>query len=292
VLRGLVFLIFLPLNLAFWGTFVFLGGVVRLFTFGAARRKAILAAAFFGECWVATNNWMFDRLLDTRWDIRGMEGVRRDGHTLIISNHISWIDIFAEFRAFHGRAPLIRFFLKHTLMWAPIAGQAAWALEFPFMRRYSPEYLKQHPEKRGRDLETTRKACSRYRDMPVPILNYVEGTRFDRDKHDEQQSPYRYLLRPRVGGIAFVIASLAEQLDAIYDVTLVYPSRDVSMWDFVSNKVPWIIVHGRRLDVPAEFRTDAITEPGPARDAFKEWVGRIWQEKDDLIGRILLESHQ
>jgi 1-acyl-sn-glycerol-3-phosphate acyltransferase len=292
VLRGLVFLIFLPLNLAFWGTFVFLGGVVRLFTFGAARRKAILAAAFFGECWVATNNWMFDRLLDTRWDIRGMEGVRRDGHTLIISNHISWIDIFAEFRAFHGRAPLIRFFLKHTLMWAPIAGQAAWALEFPFMRRYSPEYLKQHPEKRGRDLETTRKACSRYRDMPVPILNYVEGTRFDRDKHDEQQSPYRYLLRPRVGGIAFVIASLAEQLDAIYDVTLVYPSRDVSMWDFVSNKVPWIVVHGRRLDVPAEFRTDAITEPGPARDAFKEWVGRIWQEKDDLIGRILLESRQ
>ncbi|HYI08645.1 MAG TPA: acetyltransferase [Thermoanaerobaculia bacterium] len=290
MLRALVFLIFLPLNLAFWGTLVFLTGLAKLVTFGSLRRKVILVAAFFGERWVATNNWMFDRLLDTRWDIRGMEGVRRDAHTLIISNHISWVDIVAEFRAFHGRAPIIRFFLKHTLMWAPVVGQAAWALEFPFMRRYSAEYLKQHPEKRGRDLETTRRACARYRDMPVPILNYVEGTRFDREKHEEQQSPYRYLLRPRIGGIAFVIASLADQLDAIYDVTLVYPRRDVTMWDLVSNKIPWIIVHGRRLDVPAEFRTDAIIEPGPTRDAFKEWVGRIWQEKDDLIGRVLAES--
>jgi 1-acyl-sn-glycerol-3-phosphate acyltransferase len=292
VFRAAVFLIFLPLNLAFWATLVFLGGLFKLVTFGAVRRRVLLVTAWFGECWVATNNFMFDLLLDTRWEIRGMEGVRADAHTLIISNHISWIDILAEFRAFHGRAPLIRFFLKHTLAWAPFAGQAAWALDFPFMRRYSPEYLKQHPEKRGRDLEATRRACARYRDMPVPILNYVEGTRFSRDKHEEQQSPYRYLLRPRVGGIAFVIASLADQLDAIYDVTLVYPRRDITMWDLISNRIPWILVHGRRLDVPAEFRTDAITEPGPTREAFKEWVGRIWQEKDDLIGQILLESKQ
>lgn len=290
MLRALVLLVFLPLNLALWGTLVFLAGLVKLLTIGRARRKVILAAAWFGERWVATNNRMFDRMLDTRWDIRGMEGVRHDAHTLVISNHVSWVDIFAVLRAFHGRAPLIRFFLKHTLIWAPVAGQAAWALEFPFMRRHSPEYLAQHPEKRGQDLETTRRACARYRDLPLPILNYVEGTRFTRDKHDEQQSPYRYLLRPRVGGIAFVVASLADQLDAIYDVTLVYPRRDVTMWDFISNRLPWIIVQGRRLDVPAEFRTAAITEPGEARDRFKEWVGEIWKEKDALIGQILHES--
>lgn len=290
MLRALVLAIFLPLNLAFWGTLVFLGGLFKLLTFGALRRRVILVLAWFGERWVATNNVVCDLLLTTRWDIRGLEEVRHDSHTLIISNHISWIDILAVLRAFHGRAPLIRFFIKSTLIWAPVAGQAAWALDFPFMRRYSPEYLKEHPEKRGRDLETTRRACSRYRDMPVPILNFVEGTRFSREKHEEQKSPYRYLLRPRMGGVAFVIASLADQLDAVYDITLVYPKRDVTFWDFIANRLPWIVVQGRRLDVPPELRTDAITEPGPERERFKEWVGEIWREKDELIGRILLES--
>jgi 1-acyl-sn-glycerol-3-phosphate acyltransferase len=158
------------------------------------------------------------------------------------------------------------------------------------MRRYSQEYLKQHPEKRGRDLETTRKACRRYRHIPVSILNYVEGTRFTRDKHEEQQSPYRHLLRPRVGGVGFVIASLSEQLDSMIDVTIVYPHRDMSMWDFVTNRLPWIAVRARRIDIPPELLTSAITEPGREREQFKVWVEKIWQEKDEEIARILLES--
>jgi hypothetical protein len=151
------------------------------------------------------------------------------------------------------------------------------------MRRYSPEYLAKHPEKRGRDLETTRRAVQHYRDVPVAILNFVEGTRFTREKHADQESPYRQLLRPRIGGIAFVLASMGEQLEAFLDVTLAYPGGDVRVWDFVSGRVPRITVGVRRIDVPSEFYTAAITEPGPARDRFKAWIGEVWREKDELL---------
>ena len=287
VLRALLILLLLTLNLSLWGTLVFLGGIVKLLTFGAPRRAIIRALPLLGEQWVRFNDWIFDSLLSTRWEIHGFEDLRRDGRYLVISNHVSWIDIFALFRVFLDKGPFIRFFLKQQLIWFPFAGQACWALGFPFMRRYSPEYLKKHPEKRGRDLETTRVACRRYRHVPVSILNFVEGTRFSREKHEDQQSPYRYLLRPRIGGIGFVLASLADQLDGMYDVTLVFPRRDVTMWDFITNRVAWVKIEGRRLEVPPEFQRSEVTEPGEAREEFKAWVDTIWREKDARIGEII-----
>lgn len=269
-----------------WGTLVFLGGLVKFLTFGETRRKVILVLASFGDHWVTINNSIFDTFLTTKWIIEGIDDLHRDGHYLIISNHVSWVDIFALFRAFHERAPFIRFFLKQILIWFPIAGQACWALEFPFMRRYTPEYLARHPEKRGRDLETTRLACERYSAIPVSILNFVEGTRFSREKQEDQQSPYRHLLRPRVGGVSFVLASLGKQLDAIFDMTMVYPEGDVTMWRFVSNQLPWIHIHARRLEIPEELKAAAVTEPGPARDRFKQWMDAIWREKDARIEEI------
>lgn len=290
MLRAAAIAICLSLNLAFWATLVLAGGLVKLLTFGGWRRRVIVVLSWLGERWVAINNAVFDRFLTTEWRMTGLEELRRDRHYLVISNHISWIDIFAVQRAFLDRGPFLRFFLKHALIWSPFLGQAAWALEFPFMRRYSPEYLRQHPEKRGRDLETTRIACRRYRGMPVGILNYVEGTRFTLEKQAEQASPYRHLLRPRVGGIAFVLASFSEQLDALYDVTVVYPQPNVTILDFVTNRLPWIALHARRIEVPTEFRSDAITQPGPERDRFKAWVENVWREKDDLIERVLAAS--
>lgn len=285
--RVLAIGISLILNLALWGTLVLAGGLFKLLTWGALRRRVILRLSSLADCWVAGNNRIFDTFLDTKWEITGLESLNPDAHYLVIANHVSWVDIFAVFRAFHGKTAFVRFFLKHVLIWFPIAGQACWALEFPFMRRYSPEYLKHHPEKRGRDLETTRRFCERYRQIPVAILNFVEGTRFTREKHEDQESPYRFLLRPRVGGISFVLASLADQLDAVIDVTLVYPRRDVTMWEFVTNQVPWIRIDTRMLEIPPRFGEAAVTEPGPAREELKHWVEDVWKEKDLKIAHIL-----
>ncbi|HEX2832273.1 MAG TPA: acetyltransferase [Thermoanaerobaculia bacterium] len=287
MIRVLAIVFSMIINLAIWGTAVLVGGLFKLLTFGEARRRVILKLSSLADRWVAGNDRIFDQFLDTKWEITGLDDLDPEAHYLVIANHVSWVDIFAVLRAFHGKTAFIRFFLKHVLIWSPIVGQACWALEFPFMRRYSPEYLKEHPEKRGSDLETTRRFCQRYRRIPVAILNFVEGTRFTREKHEDQQSPYRFLLRPRVGGISFVLASLGDQLDALVDVTLVYPRRDVTMWTFVTNRVPWIRVHARKLAIPPQFGDAAVTEPGPAREELKGWVEQIWTEKDAAIATIL-----
>ena len=289
--RALAILLLLPLNLALWGTPVALVGLVKFFTFGRPKGRVIAVLVWFAQRWVAGNDRIFDTFLGTRWTVEGLDGIRPDGHYLVISNHVSWVDIFAIFRAFHRKAPFVRFFLKRVLFWFPIAGQACAALEFPFMRRYTPEYLARHPEKRGRDLQTTHRACRRYRHIPVTILNFAEGTRFSEDKHEDQQSPYEHLLRPRTGGVGFVIASMAGVLDAVYDVTLVYPNRDATMWQFVTNRLPWIHVHARRLEIPPEFHGAAITEPGPDRERLKAWMAGVWQEKDRTITRVLALYH-
>jgi 1-acyl-sn-glycerol-3-phosphate acyltransferase len=294
MIRGAATIFLLALNAAFWGTCISLLGVVKFAIQitaprSRARTRVILMLAWLGTRWAAGNDRIFDLTLPTRWTISGIgDEVNPGGHYLIISNHVSWVDIFALFRAFHGRAAFIRFFLKSQLFWAPIVGQACWALEFPFMRRYTPEYLERHPEKRGADLATTRKACQRYRNFPVAILNFLEGTRFTHAKRDEQQSPYRHLLRPRIGGISFVLAALGDQLDAIYDVTLAYPPEgEVTMWQFVSGRVPKIIIQARRRDPPKEFFDAAVTRPGPVREDLKAWVDRLWSENDEVLDRLL-----
>jgi 1-acyl-sn-glycerol-3-phosphate acyltransferase len=294
MIRGAITILLVALNSAFRGTCIALLGIVKFAIQvtaprSRARTRVILMLAWLGTRWVAANNRIFDRMLPTRWEVLGVgDDVRPDGHYLIISNHRSWVDIFAIQRAFHGRAPFIRFFLKQQLLWAPIVGQACWALEFPFMRRHTTEYLEKHPEKRDEDLETTRKACRRYRNFPVAVLNFLEGTRFTKAKHDKQQSPYRHLLRPRIGGTSFVLASLGDQLDAIYDVTVAYPpDNDVTFGKFVRGRMSKIIVHARRVDAPPQFFDAAVTRPGPERDALKAWIEDVWMEKDALITRLL-----
>ena len=293
MLRGLTLIALLLGNTVLWGTLVVLLGIVKFVVHMTAprsrlRTRVILALAWLAERWVSGNDRIFDWLLPTRWDLSGAgDDMRPSGHYLIISNHISWVDIFVLLRAFHHRAAFIRFFLKQQLIWFPIVGQACWALEFPFMRRHSSEYLEKHPEKRGEDLATTRRACQRYRNFPVAVGNFLEGTRFTRQKQEEQQSPYRHLLRPRVGGISFVFASLGEQLDATVDVTIAYPGGETTMWEFVTGGVERIVVRARAVEVPRRFFDSGVTEPGPARDELKGWIEALWREKDALLDTLV-----
>ena len=288
MIRGVVVFFLLVCNLILWGTPVLVVGLGKLVTRGEVRRRIVLVLSKLAEHWVAGNDWIFDRMLTTEWDVEGIDGLRYDGHYLIISNHISWVDIFALFRAFHGHAAFIRFFLKRQLIWMPIAGQACWALDFPFMRRYTPEYLEKDPEKRGKDLETTRYSCRRFRKVPAAILNFLEGTRFSREKQADQDSPYKHLLRPRVGGIGFVLAAMGEQLDAMFDVTLAYPDHDVTMWAFVTNRVPRVVIRVRRVEIPPDVIDAAVTQTGtPQRAHLKEWIDDLWREKDALLDSLV-----
>ena len=242
------------------------------------------AVMWIAENWAEINKGIFALLLPTQWDIRGTEDLRRDRSYLVISNHQSWVDIPALVEALNYKVPYFKFFLKKELIWVPFLGLAFWALDYPFMKRYSKEYLARHPEKKGEDLVITRRACEKFRDLPVTITNFLEGTRFDSAKHAAQNSPYKRLLRPKAGGVAFVLAVLGEQLDALLDVTIVYPGDHTpGFWELISGQVPKVIIdiQSRALS-PELWQGDYANDP-EFRQYMQQWVAQLWEEKDRRI---------
>lgn len=168
----------------------------------------------------------------------------------------------------------------------PVLGLAWWALDFPFVKRYSRETLASNPHLKGKDLEITRKACRKFCDIPVSIMNFAEGTRFTRTKHQRQKSPYTHLLRPRSGGIAFVLNAMGDQMASILDVTIVYPRGGApSFWEMLCGRLQEVIVRVREIPVTEELRGDYFNDPA-YRSRFQAWLNQLWLEKDARIGAI------
>jgi 1-acyl-sn-glycerol-3-phosphate acyltransferase len=237
------------------------------------------------ESWIAVNSAMFEWFTKTRWQLEGLNNLRYDGNYLVLCNHQSWVDIPVLQKIFNRRIPFLRFFLKSQLIWVPLLGPAWWALDFPFMKRYSKETLAAHPELQGKDMEATRRACEKFRHMPVSVMNFVEGTRFTPAKQAAQPSPYKYLLQPRAGGIAFVLDAMAGSLESILDVTIVYPDGPISMMDLVASRISDIHVYVRQRPIGDDLRGDYENDAA-FRLHFQTWVNALWAEKDALIGKI------
>lgn len=253
---------------------------VRAIRLGLSRALVLIA-----ESWIAFNSAMFEWFTRTHWQVEGLDGLRRDGSYLVLCNHQSWVDIPVLQKVFNRRIPFLRFFLKSQLIWVPLLGPAWWALDFPFMKRYSKETLARHPELQGKDREATRKACEKFRHLPVSVMNFVEGTRFTPAKHAVQSSPYRHLLRPRAGGVAFVLDAMGDALHAILDVTIVYAGGASTMMDLVAGRVRDIRVHVRELPIGRDLRGD-YEQDAAFRERFQTWINALWQDKDAQIERM------
>jgi 1-acyl-sn-glycerol-3-phosphate acyltransferase len=279
---------FAVVNTLFWAAPIYLVTFVRILARSeGARRACDRVVTDLAERWIASNNLALAALHSTTWRVEGLEGVEREASYLINSNHQGWTDIVVLQRVLNRRVPFLRFFIKQELFWVPVLGLAWWALNFPFMKRYSPETLAKHPELRGKDLATTRRVCARLRGTPVSILNFIEGTRFTSAKHAAQKSPYVYLLKPKVGGLAFVLAAIGDQLKSMIDVTIVYPDGRPTFWEFLSGRVRSVVVHVEERTIPAEMLVGDYAQDELCRARFQAWVGELWSEKDALIGRLL-----
>lgn len=287
-IHGAIGLVAFSLNTLFWAVPLFAVALVKLLVpVPALRRRLSLLLTQIAEGWIAVDSWMMGAIQRAPFQVTGLEGLRRDGHYLVVCNHHSWVDIPVLQRAFYRRIPFLRFFLKQELIWVPVLGLAWWALDFPFMKRYSPQYLLRHPEKRGVDLSTTRRAVEKFRHNPTSILNFLEGTRFTPEKHREQGSPYQHLLRPKAGGLASAVGAMGDMFDAILDVTIVYPDGPVELWGLLSGQLGRVVVHVEQRPVPPEWVGADYSADPAFRTAFKAWVNQIWAEKDALIGRVL-----
>ncbi len=239
------------------------------------------------ESWIGVNSWMWDRFTCTRVGIREDAALRFDGHYLVLANHQSWVDILVLQKMFNRRIPLMRFFLKRQLIWVPLLGLAWWALDFPFMGRYTPKQIARHPELAGRDIAATRRACEKFRAIPVSIMNFVEGTRFTAAKHASQGAPYQRLLKPKSGGVAFVLDAMGEGLHAILDVTIAYPGGSPTLLDLLANRIPEVRVQVRERVIPEEILRGDYQNDRAFRARFQQWMNGLWHDKDADIAGLL-----
>jgi len=239
--------------------------------------------------WVAVNQWIQNLFTKIEINVTGLEGLNKKDWYLVLANHQSWVDIAVLQRILYGNIPFLKFFLKKELIYVPVLGLAWWALDFPFMKRYTQSFLKKNPHLRGKDLETTRKACEKFKHKPVSVMSFIEGTRYTQGKHDKQKPPFQHLLKPKAGGIAFVLDAMGEHLTTIVDVTIYYPDGIPSFGDFLCGRIKTINVEVHTINIPSELSGDYFNDRA-YKINFQKWLTKFWHEKDARLEKMSQKS--
>lgn len=272
------------LNLAFWGVLVTPLGILKLLLpFSTAHR---LIARIGRRCyrgWTAVNTWLIQLFNQVDWQISETVQLKQENWYLLIANHKSWLDIPVVSAFAYHAIPEPKFFLKDQLKWIPFLGTGCWALDMPYMKRYSTATLAKYPHLKGKDIETTRRSCEKFRHTPTTIINFVEGSRCTEQKQRHRKSPFTHLLQPKAGGIAFTLASMGEQFDAILDITLIYPDNHGNIaLDMLMGRLKRVVVNAEILPIDQQIIGDYFNNP-EFRDNFQQWLNSRWQYKDQQI---------
>ncbi|WP_447556506.1 acetyltransferase [Vreelandella sp. EE22] len=283
-IKGAVSILLLTLSTLIWGVPLLLLIFLKIIVPGRRARQWLLdKLCAVALNWIGLNLWWMKRWLKPQVSISVPEALSPDQWWLVVSNHRSWTDIFIIFMALHRRIPMPRFFLKHRLIWIPIVGLAFWALEFPFMRRFSREQIAKNPKLATIDRDSTERMCRQARHAPISIYNFVEGTRFSVAKREAQQSPFQHLLRPKAGGVAQVLSLLGDQLDGIVDVTISYANPSPSFWGFLCGQEAPVTLVARHVAIPEWMQTANYHQQPQHKERFHAWINSLWQEKDALL---------
>ncbi len=233
--------------------------------------------------WVEINKIYLNKSNPTHMEITGANNFNSEDWYLVVANHQSWLDIVILQQLLNRKIPVLKFFIKDQLKWIPFLGFSWWAMGCPFMKRYTPAYLAKNPHKKGKDLQATQKALKLFQKTPVSLMSFVEGTRFTPQKKLDQQSPYQHLLKPRAGGIGFVISAMNKRITKLIDVTITYPKQESTLWDFLCHRIDTIKINIRQIPIPQEFLTTSLAEDDKMQSEFREWLNQKWFEKDALI---------
>ena len=279
VARGVVTAVLLALN-TFAGFLGLFPGALLKYALPAVRTTVDPWLNAIAEWWIDNNSRWIRLVQQLDWRVSGVERLRRDRWYLVVANHQSAVDILVLQRVLNRRIPFLKFFLKRELIWVPIIGLCWWALDFPFMKRHSQRFLREHPERRGDDVAAIRRACARFALVPTSVMSFVEGTRFTARKHAAQQSPHAHLLRPRVGGVALALNAMGEQFHSLLDVTIFYPAGVPALTDLLCGRVPSVVVEVREREIPAALVGGNYGADAAYRARAQQWMDELWAEKD------------
>jgi 1-acyl-sn-glycerol-3-phosphate acyltransferase len=277
-------------NTLFWFVPIMLCSLVKLIPVRELQKYMSLIADGCASNWISVNKLNQIIFSRTKFNVKIPKSLSTAKWYLVIANHQSWVDILVLQRVFNRKIPFLKFFLKQNLLYVPFLGLVWWGLDFPFMKRYSKAYLEENPHLRGKDLETTKKACEKFESLPVSVMNFVEGTRVNEKK---LQSPVNKslglnkLLAPKTGGVAFVLNAMGHRLTDLVNVTIFYPGGIPSYWDFVCGKVNKIVVDVEIVSINSLFDEGVYSHQyftdDEHKQAFQNYMNNLWQKKQHRL---------
>lgn len=270
---------FYMLNTVFWCIPIFVLAVFKLIPITRLRAEISRVLDLCATGWVSVNYFIQRISSGINIHVSGDLQLSKKDWYLVVSNHKSWVDIVVLQRVFNRKIPFLKFFLKHELIYVPLLGLAWWALDFPFMKRYSKSFLAKYPHLKGKDLETTKKSCEKFKHKPVSIMNFMEGTRFTEEKHAKQGSELNGLLKPKSGGVGFVLTVMGKQLHKVVDVTIYYPNKIPTFYNFLSGRVKDVYMHINIHEITSDLIGDYANDK-EYKKHIHNWVSGLWQQKE------------
>lgn len=274
----------MSLCITFWFIVMFPFVLLRVVPVYRVQRVASNCCVQIATWWVGSNKRIYKRMHGQQGQVQ-VQGQFKPGCSyLVVSNHSAWADIVVLFDVLHRKSPFGRFFLKKELIWVPIVGVVCWAMDFPFMKRHSRAAIARNPALASQDLETTRKACAVYKESPVTVINFLEGTRFTPAKKAKSKSPYNNLLTPKYGGLSASLNAMGEQFEGMVNVSIAYgPSKGNITWSWLCGQQPNMQVQVEIMPIPAELIAGDFRADADFKNRFKNWVGELWATKDEQL---------
>ena len=285
-IKGVLGFLAVVINTLFWCLFLLTIAIFKLLIpMEYWKRLCTKLIINIGECWIYCNGLWIQALHRPRWNVEGFEELDSSNWYLAVANHQSWADIFILQGITNRKIPMLKFFMKHVLIWVPVIGLAWWALDMPFLKRYTKEEIQKNPELRGKDIKAMEKSFERYSRYPVSIFSFAEGTRFTKEKKDNQLSQFEYLLNPKIGGIGLTLTTMP-YIKLLLDFTIHYEDERRSFWDFLCGRMSKADVRVRQINIPDDLLGKNYEDDPIFRENLKEWVYDIWSDKEKYLEEV------
>lgn len=261
-------------NTCLCGSIIFILGLVKLIL---PFRWLSDALHFIYQLWCRGNRLgLYIGCADIR--ITMSKKIQKKAWYLLVSNHISWLDIVVLSAL--DALPAPKFFLKDELKYVPFIGSGAWAMGMPFMKRASKAQMLKNPHLKGLDVTRTRQSCKNFKTQPTTIINFSEGTRFTTKKQTRQGAVFTHLLKPKAGGTAFALEVLQNQLDGFLNTTLVYIGHKGNIClSFMQGQLTTIDISVELIDIET-IPVGNYQQNRSYRIEFQSMMNRLWQRKD------------
>ena len=285
-IKGVLGFLAVVINTLFWCLFLLTIAIFKLLIPTESwKRLCTKLIINIGECWIYCNGLWIQALHRPRWNVEGFEELDSSNWYLAVANHQSWADIFVLQGITNRKIPMLKFFMKHVLIWVPVIGLAWWALDMPFLKRYTKEEIQKNPELRGKDIKAMEKSFERYSRYPVSIFSFAEGTRFTKEKKDNQLSQFEYLLNPKIGGVGLTLTTMP-YIKLLLDFTIHYEDERRSFWDFLCGRMSKVDVKVRQINIPDNLLGKNYEDDPIFRENLKEWVYDIWSDKEKYLEEV------